>query len=395
MAASSRRAEDKEKTMSGFWQERLDTLKSVIEADVATGAYYGAVLRVARRGVLGFDEAIGFADSEKQKPLAMESVFSIFSTSKAFTNILILRAVEKGRFALTTRVCEILPEFAGAPRDRATFFHLLSHTSGMPGVWMPKPDMYLDRLDELYEAVVANVHGAVEPGTRCDYSPLANHVLMGEALRRTDPKGRRFQDILREDLFEPLGMKDTSLGLRPDLNARHVRPDMRGTVPIKHLSRTIPGDHALFEDPNVEAPHVGCASTVPDLSRFAEMLRRGGELDGVRILSPRIIEMARQVWTGDFPNELYRTVHLRSGWEEMPAYMGLGFNVRGTKIGHHQLGTMTSPETFGNYGAGSALFWVDPEHDVSFACLTAGVMTQAANIARFQKLSDLAISACV
>lgn len=381
--------------MSGFWQDRLDHLKAVIAADVAAGAYFGAVLRVARHGVVGFDEAIGFADGEGTKPLARDSVFSIFSTSKAFTNILILRAIEQGRFALTTRVSEVLPEFAGAPRDRATFFHLLSHTSGLPGVWMPKPGMYLDRLDELFEAVIETVHGVVEPGTRCDYSPLANHVLMGEALRRTDPRGRRYRDILREDLFEPLGMKDTSMGLRADLNARHVRPDMRGTVPIKHLSRTIPGDHALFEDPDVEAPHVGCASTVPDLSRFAEMLRRGGELDGARILSPRIIEMARQVWTQDFPNELYRTVHLRAGWAEMPAYMGLGFNVRGTQIGPHQLGTLTSPETFGNYGAGSALFWVDPALDVSFACLTAGVMTQAANIARFQKLSDIVVSACI
>ncbi len=381
--------------MSTFDKSRLAHLKSVIEADVAAGAYYGAVLRVMRGGVIGFDEAIGSADGEGTKLLAGDSVFSVFSTSKAFTNILILRAIEEGRFALSTRVCEVIPEFRGAPREHATFFHLLTHTAGMPGVWIPKPGMYLDRLDELLEAVIENVHGTVEPGTRCDYSPLANHVLMGEALRRTDPKGRRFRDILREDLFEPLGMASTSMGLRPDLRARHVKPDLRGTVPIRHLSRTIEGDHALFEDPDVEAPHVGCASSVPDLSRFAEMLRRGGELEGVRILSPRTVQMARQVWTGDFPNELYRAVHLRMGWEEMPAYMGLGFNVRGTKIGHHQLGTLTSPETFGNYGAGSALFWVDPALDVSFACLTAGVMTQAANIERFQKLSDIVVSACV
>lgn len=380
--------------MTKIWPERLDHLRAVIAADVAAGAYFGAVLRVMRHGEPIFDEAIGHGDAAGSTLLARDSVFSIFSTTKAFTNILILRAIEQGRFALTTRVCEVLPEFIGAPRDRATFFHLLTHTAGMPGVWIPKQGMYLDRLDELYAAVVENVHGTVEPGTRCDYSPLANHVLMGEALRRTDPQGRRFRDILREDLFEPLAMNDTSMGLRADLDARHVRPDMRGTVPIKHLSRNLPGDHALFEDPEVEAPHVGCASTVADLSRFAEMLRRGGELDGARILSPRTVQMARQVWTGDYPNELYRAVHLRSGWEEMPAYMGLGFNLRGTKIGHHQLGTLTSPETFGNYGAGSALYWVDPALDVSFACLTAGVMTQAANIERFQKLSDIVVSAC-
>ena len=381
--------------MPEMWPERLNQLKAVIAADVAAQAYFGAVIRVMRHGEVVFDEVIGHADAGASIPLARDSVFSVFSTSKAFTNVLILRAIEQGRFALGTKVRDILPEFTGLPRENATVFHLLTHMSGMPGVWMPKPDMYLDRLDELFAAVIENVHGVVDPGSRCDYSPLANHVLMGEALRRTDPAGRRFRDILHEDLFAPLGMHDTSMGLRPDLRPRHVRPDLRGTVPIKHLSRTIPGDHALFEDPDVEAPHVGCASSVPDLSRFAEMLRRGGELDGVRILSPRMVAMARQVWTGDHPNELYRAVHERMGWEEMPAYMGLGFNLRGTKIGHHQLGTLTSRETFGNYGAGSALFWVDPVLDVSFTCLTAGVMTQAANIERFQKLSDLVVSACI
>ena len=379
----------------GFWRERLDHLKAVIEADVAAGHYYGAVLRVSRHGEIGFDEAIGAQDAAGAAPLTKDNVFSIFSTTKAFTNVLVLRAIEMGRFALTTRIADIIPEFSGAPRDRITFLHLLTHTTGTPAVWSPRPGMYLDNLQELVEAVVENVHGAIEPGLRCDYSPLANHVLMGEALRRTDPGGRRFRDILHEDLFGPLAMDSTAMGLRADLKRRHVKPDLRGTVPIKHLSRNLPGDHALFEDPEVEAPHVGCAASVPDLWRFAEMLRQGGALEGVRILSPRTVAMARQVWTGDMPNELYRGVHVRAGWETAPAYMGLGFNVRGTAIVHHQLGTLTSAETFGNYGAGSALYWVDPALDISFVCLSAGVMTQAANIERFQKLSDIVVSAAV
>jgi len=381
--------------MTGIWQERLDHLQAVIEADVAAGHYYGAVLRIARGGETVFDAAIGAADGGGVRPLKTDDVFSIFSTTKAFSNILILRAIELGRFALTTRIAEVIPEFTGSPRDRVTFFHLLTHTTGMPGVWLPRPGMYIDRLDELLAGVIEAVHGSVEPGTRCDYAPLSNHVLMGEALRRTDPRGRAFRDIVREDLFEPLGMASTCFGVRPDLKTRHVVPDLRGTVPIQHLSRTLEGDHAFFEQEENEAPHVGCVSSVPDLSRFAEMLRRRGELDGVRILSPRTIALARRVWTGEMPNELYKGVALRSGWEASPASMGLGFNVRGDGVVHHQLGTLTSPETFGNYGAGSALFWVDPALDVSFACLTAGVMTQAANIERFQKLSDLTVSAMV
>jgi CubicO group peptidase (beta-lactamase class C family) len=170
---------------------------------------------------------------------------------------------------------------------------------------------------------------------------------------------------------------------------------MRGTVPIKHLSRNIEGDHALFEDPEVEAPHVGCASTSGDLYRFAEMLRRGGELDGARIVSPKMLRLARQNHTGDMPNQLYKRVAENAGWIVPPANQGIGFQVRGSGVYHHLFGQLASPEAFGNYGAGSTMFWVDPAADVSFALCSAGVMTQAANIERCGKLSDLALSAMV
>lgn len=381
--------------MAQVWQERLDWLAEVIQSDIARGDYYGAVLTVGRGGAVVFEQALGAADAEGSRPLKLGDVFSIFSVTKAFTNVLILKAIEQGRFALTTKVRDVLPEFTGAPRKDATFYHLLTHTAGMPGVWTPRPGMFLDRLDELFEAAIEHVHGEVPPGTRCDYSPLVNHVLMGTALVRTDPSGRNYQAILHEDLFAPLGMNSTSMGLRADLRPRHVRPDMRGTVPIQHLSRTIPGDHALFEDPNVEAPHVGCASTSGDLYRFAEMLRRGGELDGVRLLSPATLELARKVHTGTMPNQLYQRVAESAGWAVPPANQGIGFQVRGTGVFHHLFGTLASAETHGNYGAGSTMFWVDPLRDVSFALCSAGVMTQAANIERCQKLSDIALSAMI
>lgn len=377
------------------WQERLDKLREVILADVARGDYFGAVLFVGRSGEVVFAEALGAQDAAFEQPLHLDNVFSIFSVTKAFTNALVLKAIEEGRFALTTKVKDVLPEFTGKPREDATFYHLLTHTAGMPGVWTPKAGMYLDRLDELFRASIEHVHGEVPPGTRCDYSPLVNHVLLGTALVRTDPKGRNYQTLLHEDLFAPLKMDSTSMGLRADLKGRHVRPDMRGTVPIKHLSRNIEGDHALFEDPEVEAPHVGCAATCEDLYRFAEMLRRGGELDGARILSPAMLKLARQNHTGTMPNELYKRVAENAGWEVPPANQGIGFQVRGTGVFHHLFGTLASPETHGNYGAGSTMFWVDPVADVSFALCSAGVMTQAANIERCQKLSDLALSAMI
>jgi CubicO group peptidase (beta-lactamase class C family) len=379
--------------MSDFIPERLERIRRVVHDDVERGRYHGAVIHLARGGRIGFHEAIGFADGDHHRGLAPDSVFSIFSGSKAFINVLVLRAVELGWFALTDRMSDIVPEFDGAPRDRATIFHFLTHTTGMPGVWEPEPGGIWDRLDDAVEAVCRRIPGAVEPGTRCDYAPMANHVLLAEALRRSDPDGRGILDIVRQDLFEPLGMRDTAFGISDRVRARHVVPDLRGVVPITHRSRENSEEHGLFTASRNEATWVGASSTAEDIGRFMDMLRAGGSAGAARILSPATIRLARTNWTGDMPNELYRTVALRAGYAVPPAALGLGFNLRGPGIHVHQMGTLTSPSTFGNYGAGSVLFWVDPELDLTFVALTAGLLPQADNIARFQRLSDLAVGA--
>lgn len=380
--------------MTAMDMDRLGLVRAAIEADVARGQYHGAVIRAGRAGRVELEAAIGTQAGAGTTALAVDSVFTLFSLTKAFTNVLILRAVELGQLALTTPVAAIVPEFQGAPRDTATLAHLLTHTAGMPGVWTPKPEMFEDDLGELVQAVVENVHGLVPPGTRCDYAPVVNHVLMAEMLRRTDPAGRTFPEIARQDLFDPLGMCDTAFGVRPDLKSRKVAPDVRGVIPIPVRGRHSPGRYSLFDQESNEAAHVGACSTVADLWRFTEMMRRGGTLDGARILSTRTLAVARRNWTGDMPNELYRTVALRAGWEPPPAFIGLGFSVRGEGLVHHQFGTLTSPETFGNYGAGSTMFWVDPALDLSFVCCTTGLLPQAANIERFQRLSDMVVGAC-
>ncbi|MGY1838143.1 MULTISPECIES: serine hydrolase domain-containing protein [unclassified Modestobacter] len=382
-------------TGDGMSAERLSHLESVVQADVDAGLYYGASIKIARHGELALDLALGHADAAATRPIRPDSVFSIFSLTKTFVNILTLRAIERGQFALTTRMVELVPEFSGQPRERATIFHFLTHTNGLPGLWEIQPGMHLDRLDDVVAAACERVHGTVEPGARCDYSPMVNHALLGEALRRTDPQGRSITDILQQDLFDPLGMVDTALGIKAHMRDRHVVPDMRGLIPVKVLSGTTPGAYGLFEAESNEATWVGAASTTGDVLRIAEMLRNLGGLEGARILSPRSVKIARRNWTGDLPNELYRAVALRAGYAPPPAYLGLGFNVRGERIVRHQLGTLTSPETFGNYGAGSAVYWVEPELDLTFVGLTAGVLSQAANIDRFQRLADIAVSAAL
>ncbi len=376
-------------------QDRLEHLQEVIRSDIAAQLYHGAVIMVARAGRVGLQAAIGTADANATLPLKPGSVFSIFSITKAFTNVLVLRAIERGQFALTTPICELVPPFSGAARKRITVFHLLTHMSGLPIIFEVKPGWYIDRFDEVIAAVCEVVQPAEEPGGRVAYSPLVNHVLMAEALRRTDPKKRGYRALVEEEILTPLKMRDTSVGLRADLKSRHVVPDFRGNYPIGHKGHSNLGPNGAFEEQNAEMPWVGIASTVPDMYRFAEMLRCGGALDGNRILSPAVLELARRNWTGEKPNELYTQRAQARGWEPAPAYIGLGFSLRGTAACHHMFGTLTSPGTFGNYGAGSTLYWVDPERDVTFVCLSAGVMESNANVERFQRLSDIAISAAV
>jgi CubicO group peptidase (beta-lactamase class C family) len=373
--------------------QRLQHLEAVIKADIAAGLYHGAVLKVARGGEVCFDKAIGAEDAAQTKPLKIDSVFSIFSVTKAFTNLLTLRAIEEGRYALTTPVHEVIPEFKGKGREAVTFFHLLSHQSGFPMIFELKPGMYIDYLDEMVAAVLDVVYPATPPGERLAYSPLVNHVLMGEALRRTDPKRRAYRDIVTQDLIGPLKMKDTSVGLRADLKPRKVVPDFRGNYPIGHRGHSNYGPNGAFEEEHAEMPWVGVASTVPDMFRFAEALRLDGTLDGARILSPAMLALARRNWTGDKPNDLYTARGKERGWGEVPGYIGLGFSLRGPALIHHMYGTLASAGTFGNYGAGTTLYWVDPERDITFAFLSAGVMESNANIERFQKLSDIVISA--
>ena len=380
---------------SGLNPDRLDYLRIVIEEDIRQGKYYGAAIAVGRHGVLGLHAAMGANDAAGSRQISKDSVFSLLSTTKAFTNVLVLRAIEQGQFALTTRVAEIIPEFSGGLRESITFTHLLTHSSGLPSVYTPRPGMYIDRLDEIIAAICENIQGTEVPGKRVDYSPLVHHALMGEAVRRTDPKKRSYRQLMDEELFRPLGMKNSAIGVRRDLKERHFPPVFIGPSPVAHLGHSDLGPNGAFEEPESEMPWLGGISTAGDVYRFAEMLRRGGELDGKRILSPVILKRARRNHTGEKPNELYKALALSVGWEPFPAYIGLGFSLRGDSICHHLYGTLTSPETFGNYGLGSTLFWVDPELDMSFVCLSTGIMDRAPNFERFQRLSDIAVSAAV
>jgi CubicO group peptidase (beta-lactamase class C family) len=383
------------KTINGVDASRLRRVIEVMQEDIERDRYFGGVIAVGRHGKLELLEVVGYADSARTCPVKKDSVFSLFSATKALTVVLVLRAIERGALALTTPISDLVPEFSGRGREAITIYHLLTHSSGLSSVYSAREGMYIDRLDEVIAEICKNIYPEEPPGLNVRYAPLVHHALMGDALRRVDPGKRPFRQIVNEDLFEPLGMKDTSIGVRKDLRERHLVPEFRGNSPTQHLGHSGLGPNGAFEEEHAEMPWVGAVSTAADMYRFAEMLRRGGELDGARILSPTMVARARRCWTGDKPNQLYRKIFEARGWEVLPAYIGLGFTLRGDRMGHALFGTLTSPETFGQHGAGTTIFWVDPELDMSFVGLTAGVMNADVNIERWQRLSDIAVAAAV
>ena len=372
---------------------QLARVEAAIKSDIAAGKYYGAVFGVSRGGMPPHISAVGAGDPGAHERLKQDSVFSVFSITKAFTNLLVFQAIDHGQLALTTRVSEVIPEFGGGLREEITFYHLLTQSSGLPPVFTLGEGKYIDRFEEVVPQVIALAHCQHPPGERVTYSPMISHVLMAEAARRLDPKGRSIRELMNDEVFAPLGMKDTALGVRADLKSRHVVPDLRGKVPAQHLGHSDFGPDGAFQEEKAEMPWVGAVSTVPDLLRYAEMLRRGGKVDERRIVSRAILDQATINRSDAKPNELIRTLGFDRKWEPIPAYIGLGFFLRGEAIGRHQFGTLASPRTHGHQGAGSGVVWVDPARDLCFAMLSAGVMHEADNIERFQRLSDMVLAA--
>lgn len=382
-------------TSRGMNPDRISHFRAVVEEDINKDLYFGGTFVIARHGEIALYESFGYADSKKTRKVQKDSVFSLFSVTKSFTNVLVLQAIEKGQFAFHTKVKDVVPEFAGRGRDDITVLHLLTHSSGMPPIYTPKEGMYIDRLDEMVMTICERVSAEHLPDTVVAYSALVSHAMLGMMLVKTDPKGRSYRQIANEELLFPLGLKDTSVGRRRDLKERHLVPEFRGNSPTQHLGRSNLGPNGAFEEEDAEMPWVGIVSTALDMYRFAEMMRRHGEGNGVRILSPTMVKLARRNWTGEKPNEVFKKLCQERGWPVIPAYLGLGFPLRGEAVGVNLYGSLTSPETMGGYGAGTTIWWVDPALDLTFVGLCTGVMNSDANYVRWRRLSDIAVSAAV
>ncbi len=383
----------------GFDPTRLERVLQRIAGDIGRGQRNGVALRVVRHGETVIDLCEGWADRDAGLPLEPDAVFHLMSLTKALTSTVALRLVEDGVFQLTTPIAEVIPEFGRADKGEINVFHLLTQTGGLPIDTPGVPPEIIADLEQ-YAAWTYDRPASCRPGAQVAYSVLVAHSVLGLFMQRAS--GRPFTELLHDLLLQPLGMRDTAFGPRPDLMARRcpLAPANYLLTPTRAHAASIAASHVAritgyATHPGAVVPGGGAFSTLGDMARFAEMLRRGGELDGQRILSPAMVEYAAQNHTGALPNEVFKWLFDGRRWVECPAYLGLGFWGRGERPTPGPFGTLNSPRTFGGIGRGTTLFWVDPARDLSLVLLTTGLVDEADNFVRYQALSDLVVSSLV
>jgi len=236
----------------------------------------------------------GVADAATGRPVDADTLFNVFSVSKAVSATAVHIQVERGLIDYDSPVAAYWPEFAQAGKSDVLVRHVLSHVSG---VLRMAPDVTPERMTDWDWMCrrIAEMPGAYPSGSRSSYQSMTFGWLVGEMVRRTDPKRRPFGQFVREEIAEPLGATDLWLGIPDaaeprvatlDAVAVYVAPDgnmMREAQPT--IVDLMPDP---FERPDVRRaciPAVGGIFNARSEARFWAMLANGGQLNGVRLLS--------------------------------------------------------------------------------------------------------------
>jgi CubicO group peptidase (beta-lactamase class C family) len=357
----------------GFSSLRLARIAAWQQSQVDAGAFSGAVSAIARNGKVAYLRAVGFRDRAKTIPLQPDAIFWIASLTKPVTSVAAMMLVEEGKLDLTAPVHQYLPELkdmmvgvetkdpvngqsklALEPQKRPmTVEDLLRHTSGLiypegntavhklyrdSGQYWPS--LARDRtLKDLVSGLV-RIPLAYQPGEVFEYG-LSVEVL-GRVVEVAS--GQPLDQFLDSRLFKPLGMVDTAFWVPPEKLARLIDPPVG--VPIRP-DRDVTKPTTMFSGSG------GLVSTAADYLRFSQMLLNGGELDGVRILSPATV---RRMTTSALPPDIRFAAGTAVGPRGGSTF-GLGFAIRTDATSSWVPGSIGSYTWNGRWGC---YFWVDP-----------------------------------
>ena len=341
-----------------------------------TGVYPAVALTVRREGAVVVNRAVGWARGggpedppDAPKVLATpDTPFVIFSAAKAITATLIHLLDERGDFHIDDRVCEYIPEFAANGKAAITIEHLLSHRAGIPN--LPREALELENAGngELIVDAICRAKPRTRPGKLLAYHAVSGGYILGELVKRV--RGKDIRQVLAEEILDPLGFRWTNYGVAPeDLDAvgtSHATglPPLppAGTLLTRALG--IPPDEITraANDPRLLTtiiPAANVVTTSNELSRFFEMLRNGGELDGVAVMDSKTVRRA-------IVERSYREIDLTLG---APVRHACGFILGARAI------SLFGPDTehaFGHLGFTNILTWADPQRALSVALITTG-----------------------
>jgi len=363
-------------------EARLERIgEHLITRYVEPGKVAGCQALVARHGEVAYSRSFGLADRERGTPVRDDTIWRIYSMTKPITSVALMTLYERGLLQLTDPVHRFVPEWRDikvyepgrsfgdrvvAPQRPPTVRDLLTHTSGLSYGFDPEDPvdrMYTDvspRTDDttLEELTLrlARLPLRFHPGTRWNYS-FATDVCarLVEVI-----SGRTFGDYLRETIFDPLGMPDTGFVVpeasRDRFAANYYREPEKALTLLDD-----PATSPYLRERPMQSGGGGLVSTTPDYLRFLEMLRRGGELDGARVLGSRTI---RYMASNHLPGgaTLGALALRRLGTEP---YEGIGFGLGfAVTLDPVALQTIASPGDYYWGGAAATLFWIDPVEDM-------------------------------
>ena len=395
VAASAQSLQPAKPEEVGLSSQRLAKIAEVFNQEIKDQKIPGAVVMIARKGKVAYHEAFGAQDKSAERTMAKDSIFRIYSMTKALASVGAMILVEDGKVQLTDPVAKFLPEFKNVqvstprsdgmgqltyglvPADRQpTIQDLLRHTAGLAygeitgnarvkaaytnaGLFTPGADYFsIELTPDEFSAKIAETPLAYQPGTTWEYS-LAVDVL-GRVVEKAS--GKRLSEFLDERLFKPLKMTDTGFSVPADRMARLSQPfavDPASGAPNKLIDVSKP--------PKNDSGGAGAVSTAADYLRFSQMLLNGGELDGARILSRTTVALMA---SDHLPPAIRQTVQPGEQLLGVQGYsFGLGFAVRKEQ---GVSGVHGSPGEFTWAGYAGTYFWIDPKEQ-----LVGVLMTQA------------------
>ncbi|OIJ93153.1 serine hydrolase domain-containing protein [Streptomyces monashensis] len=365
----------------------LDRLERYLAGHVDAGRLPGFLLALARGGRVAHLTVYGRRDVAGELPVESDTLWRIYSMTKPVTAVAVLLLVEEGRLGLDDPLERYLPAFAeprvydGGSGDGLTtrpaagpirIRHLLTHTAGLTyGFYHHHPvdALYRDSgleysvppgadLAETVE-VYARMPLQFEPGTQWNYSVASN--VLGRVVEVVS--GRPLDVFFAERVLGPLGMTDTGFHLAPGQEPRlaglYRETDEGGIAPVAGLP--------VHGRPRFLSGSGGLVSSAYDFHRFMEMLRRGGELDGLRLLSADSVTLmtGNRLPGGAVLRAFGAPVHREPGNDGL----GFGFNVS-VVVDPSRTLAPSSLGTYGWTGAATTVFWVDPAHELTVQFMT-------------------------